>query len=179
LYYDFKLRNLLIEQKLKKNKILPSLDLKYNFLSYEHVDFFHTAGAPIENYKLGIKFKMPLFLRKERADIKLNQLKIREVNYQQQTKQQELKVKIQNYFNTFQTYARQINQIEQMIENYGILLEAEQLKIGIGESSLFLINAHKNQLLEAQLKLIKQKIAYLKARTSFFWITVNLSEQMN
>lgn len=174
--YVFKLQDLELERKLKTNKLLPKLDFKYNFLSTNHVAFFDgTAAAPIENYKLGIKFSMPLLLRKERSDLKLNALKQREVNYLQDAAQQELKIKIENYFNTAQTNVAQVQQLEDMIDNYVILLEAEQTKLRMGESSVFMVNTRENQLLEARLKLIKQQTEYLKARAAFFWVTANLS----
>jgi len=169
-----------LERKLKTNKLLPKLDLKYNFLSTNHVAFFDGAGAsPIENYKLGIKFSMPLFLRKERADLKLNNLKQREVRYEQEAKERALKVKIENYFNTVQVHSNQVAQLEQIIKNYLILLEAEQLKLKMGESSVFMVNIREKQLLEARLKLVKQQAQYLKARAAFFWITAKLSNNLN
>lgn len=174
--YVFKLQDLELERKLKANKLLPKLDLKYNFLSTKHVAFFDgTAAAPIENYKLGVKFSMPILLRKERADLKMNALKQRETNYLQDAAAQELKIKIENYFNTVQTNVAQVEQLEKMIQNYVLLLEAEQTKLRLGESSVFMVNTRENQLLEARLKLIKQQTEYLKARAAFFWITAKLS----
>lgn len=179
--YDFKIRSLEIDKRLKFNKLFPSLYVKYNFLSANHVSFFDNVGgeAFIENYKFGISFSMPLFLRKERSDLEWAKIKLREANYGLQSKQQELKVKIQNYFYNIQTYAQQVVQIEQMVTNYTALLDAERLKLGIGESSVFLVNTRENQLLDAQLKLVKQQVAHLKARASYFWVTANLSSNLN
>ena len=85
LMYNFKLQNLDLERKLKVNNLLPKLDFKYNFLSTEHVDFFaSSAAAPVENYKLGVKFSMPIFIRKERADLALVKLKLKATSYQQE-----------------------------------------------------------------------------------------------
>ncbi|WMX14520.1 TolC family protein [Aureispira sp. CCB-E] len=175
LMYDFKLQNLDLERKLKVNKLLPKLDFKYNFLSTEHVDFFPvSAAAPIENYKLGLKFSMPIFIRKERADLELVKLKLKATSYQQEAKRRDLQIKVENYFNEVQNFALQTTTIESMVQNYATLLEAERIKFSIGESSVFMVNTRENQLLDAQLKLIKQQVTYLKSRTAFFWITANL-----
>lgn len=175
LMYDFKLQNLDLERKLKVNNLLPKLDFKYNFLSTEHVDFFGTsAAAPVENYKLGVKFSMPIFIRKERADLALVKLKLKATSYQQEAKRRDLKIKVENYFNEVQNFALQTTTIEQMVANYTALLEVERIKFSIGEASVFMVNTRENQLLNAQMKLIKQQITYLKSRTAFFWITANL-----
>ena len=175
LMYDFKLENLDLERKLKVNNLLPKLDFKYNFLSTEHVDFFaSSAAAPVENYKLGVTFSMPIFIRKERADLALVQLKLKATSYQQEAKRRDLQVKVENYFNEVQNFALQTTTIEQMVANYTALLEVERIKFSIGESSVFMVNTRENQLLDAQMKLIKQQVTYLKSRTAFFWITANL-----
>lgn len=175
LMYDFKLQNLDLERKLKVNNLLPKLDFKYNFLSTEHVDFFaSSAAAPVENYKLGVKFSMPIFIRKERADLALVKLKLKATSYQQEAKRRDLQIKVENYFNEVQNFALQTTTIEQLVANYATLLEVEKVKFSIGESSVFMVNTRETQLLDAQMKLIKQQVTYLKSRTSFFWITANL-----
>jgi len=175
LKYNFKLKNLDLERKLKVNNLLPKLDFKYNFLSTEQVDFFaSSAAAPVENYKLGVKFSMPIFIRKERADLALVKLKLKATSYEQEVKRRDLQIKVENYFNEVQNFALQTTTIDQMVTNYTALLEVERIKFSIGESSVFMVNTRENQLLDAQMKLIKQQVTYLKSRTAFFWITANL-----
>ncbi len=178
-YYEFKLNTLNIDRRLKQNKLLPKLDVKYNFLSTNDIDFFDnatTAATPIQNYKLGIKFSMPLFLRKERMELKLNQLKRQETNYQQQAKQQELSVKIQNYFAAVQAYADQVALTASIVDNYELLLEGEVTKFDNGESSLFLINTRETQLFNANQKLVKQAVSYFKSKTKLAWSTATLTQ---
>lgn len=176
-YYDFKLQNLAIDRRLKINKLLPKLDLKYNFLATNGAEFFSGSDyiGPGENYKLGLKFSVPIFLRKERMDLKLNLLKQKEVGYMQVAKQQELKLKIENYFNAIQNYALQTELTESMVSNYQTLFVAERTKLRFGESSLFLINTRESQLLDARQKLIKQQINYLKSKTAFSWSAAQFS----
>lgn len=178
--YDFKLRGLALERRLNVNQLLPQLDVKYNFLATSDVNFFAgTAAPPFENYKLGIKFNMPLFLRKERAKLAITDLKLREIRFKMDSKRRDLAVKLENYFNQVQIFAAQTTTLEQMVDNYTRLLEVERIKLQIGESSVFLINTRENQLLDAQRKLIKQQAEYLKARTAFFWVSATLSTNIN
>lgn len=178
--YDFKLRDLALERRLNVNQMLPQLDVKYNFLAVSDVEFFDGSPAPpFENYKLGIKFNMPLFLRKERAKLALTDLKLRETRFKMDNKRRDLAIKVENYFNQVQIFAAQTITLEQMVGNYARLLEVERIKLEIGESSVFLVNTRENQLLDAQRKLIKQQAEYLKARTAFFWISATLSTNIN
>ncbi|OWP85988.1 transporter, partial [Flavobacterium covae] len=54
-----KIEMLTIEQRLKTNALLPKLDFSYNYLS--EPDYF--GKYRFQDYKLGINFIMPLFLR--------------------------------------------------------------------------------------------------------------------
>jgi outer membrane protein TolC len=173
--YAIKLQQLSLEQKLKRNKILPKLDFKYNFLSYNHVDFFATgANAFAENYKFGFKFSMPLLLRESRADLQLTQIKIQETNFQIQQKQIEVGNKIKIYFAEIETYGQQMAIIERNVANYATLLDAEQQKFAIGESSVFLLNSREIKLIEVQQKRIEIQSKLAKAEASFIWAAAML-----
>ncbi|MEM8887679.1 MAG: TolC family protein, partial [Bacteroidota bacterium] len=71
----FKLEQLGIEQRLKREQLKPKLDLKYNFLT-EPVGNNWLSNFNTNNYAWGFSFSVPLFLRKERAAINLNRLKM-------------------------------------------------------------------------------------------------------
>lgn len=174
-YYNFKLKSLEIDRKLKQNKLLPGLDVKYNFLSNNQFNFFEIPEAPVENYKLAIKLKMPIFLRKERAELKLNALKIRETEFDIDNKIRLLDVKLQNYFNKTNNLIDIVEQTQTMTENYLNLLNAETIKYNLGENTLILLNFRENQYLDAQLKLVKNIHEFLVSKSTFMWLSVNLS----
>ena len=69
----FKTENLEIERKLKFNKLLPTIEGEYNFLSGS---LGNDNAFGLDNYKAGIKVSVPIFIRKERSDLKLSKLKI-------------------------------------------------------------------------------------------------------
>jgi outer membrane protein TolC len=61
-----------VDRKLA-NALLPKVDLSYSYLSEpQYIDSYK-----FENYKVGINFSYPIFLRKERG-LKLAQYKIQE-----------------------------------------------------------------------------------------------------
>ena len=174
LYYDYKLKSLNLERKLKQNKLLPSLNVKYNFLSSDKFNFFNSVDAPIENYKLGFNFKMPIFIRKERAALKLNLLKSKEVNLDRNFKIKELETKIQNYFVKTNQLSDIVEESSKIVNSYQLLFEAEKIKFQIGENTLILLNLRENQLLEAQLKLIEFKYEYLIGKTAYEWLKIDM-----
>lgn len=173
--YRFQLQNLAIEGKLKANKQLPKLDLKYNLLAYNGADFFYTgADALAENYKWGVKFSMPLLLRQSRADYQLNQIKIRETQFKLDQKGLELANKVRNYFAEVNNYTAQVAILQNNVDNYQRLLAAEQDKFQLGESSVFLLNSRELKVVETQQKLYATLAKLAKARASLAWAAAQL-----
>ena len=119
---------------------------------------------------------MPLFLRKERAELKLNTLKIKEVEYDIINKQRSLNVKLQNYFNKTNNLIAIVAQTQSMTNNYLNLLNAETIKYNLGENTLILLNFRENQYLEAQLKFVKNLYEFLISKSTFMWLSVSLNK---
>ncbi|WP_397303736.1 TolC family protein [Nonlabens ulvanivorans] len=146
---NFKIDQLDIDRRLKANKLLPKLTLDYNFLSPEWNEFnsFQTA-----NYKGGITFSMPLFLRKERGDLRLAKIKIADAQYDLASSQLEIKNKVTSIFNELDSYNVQVNMITNIVESSQIMLTGEERKFDLGDSSLFLINSREVKLIDSKLK---------------------------
>ena len=171
--YQFQLKGLEIEQRFKATKLLPKAELSYNFLSANHVNFFEGTGgigAVTEHYKLELKLSYPILIRKERADLQLNKLKQRETTLKMDFKKQELSNKVKSYFNEVETYAGQIDLVNAMVNNYNVLVAAEEEKYRMGESDIFIVNMRQSQFVEAQIKRYKTLTKYLKAQTAWVWV---------
>jgi outer membrane protein TolC len=79
--YDFKLQALEVERKLKFQNLLPVLNLKYNLLNKDYYVFKGLNNSLLENnYKWGIDFKLPIFIREGRGEYRKAKLKIAETN---------------------------------------------------------------------------------------------------
>ena len=162
---DAKIEGLKVDRKLKQNKLLPKLDLQYNFLSqeYNEISSFNTA-----NYKAFVNFSIPIFLRKERGDLKLANIKLQEANFERVA----TAVTIQNKIDAVQAEIKslQIQReiIEQIVIDYNTMVQAEERKFVLGESSLFLINSREQKLIDAQLKENKIHIKKLTATVNLF-----------
>ncbi|HMR42357.1 MAG TPA: TolC family protein [Saprospiraceae bacterium] len=180
--YQFQLAALEVERRLKKEKLKPQLDFSYNFLA-DGFDFSR-AGASgndfinniiLQNYKWGLEVGFPIFLRKDRAGLQLTKLKIMATDFELSNKRQEIDLKIFQYQNELQNLRRQLQTANEITGNYARLLDAETEKFAIGESSLFLINARENKLLEAQFKLAKLKAEQRKTEAALRWATGRLN----
>lgn len=157
-------QNLLdVERRLKQDKLKPKVTLRYNAL-LEPIGSNFLTNYNINNYKWGIEFKMPLFIRKERADIKTAFLKIKENDLNLDIKTTELYNKYLNYINEWQASLAQIDLYKENVNLYEQMLNAERKLFNLGESSLFLINAREQSYINSLVKLTeivaKNRIAY-------------------
>lgn len=162
---DFDIESLEVERRLKANQLLPLLQVNYNFLTE---NLGETPFSPFlqNNYKMGMTFSMPLFLRKERGALGLAKAKLDMKNYQRDLKFVQLKNKLEAEIYNFETIDRQLMIFTNNVNGLQQLLTGELVRFEIGESSLFLVNAREVSLLNAQVTLNdlagKRKSAYAK-----------------
>lgn len=176
--YQYKLASLNVDRRLKQDKLKPVLQLKYYLLGngFNFSPAENSGGNGLglgalfgENYKVGATFRFPLFLRKERGDLELARIKIKDNSLQLQQKQLEWSNKVESYFAELENMAGQVDRLDSMVANYQSLLQIETIKFDIGESSIFLLNSRQVKLLEAQLKLAKVRSLWHKAQLGFDW----------
>ena len=148
---EYKVEILEFDRRLKANKLLPKLDLEYNFLSGDP-DILRSFVN--ENYKVGVNFSIPLFLRKERGDLQKSKIKLQDAELELYSEQLNLQNKIRGLKEQFLSYQEQVLMINQLVENYEIMLNAEERKLQLGESSVFLVNTREKSLISARLKQI-------------------------
>ncbi|MGB5556206.1 MAG: TolC family protein [Flavobacteriaceae bacterium] len=159
----YKIDGLSVDKNLKANKLLPKIDLEYNFLTEtpEFINSFQT-----QQYKGGLTLRLPLFLRKERGDLKLAKIKLQDANFELDNAEIELKNKIIAIYRELDSFQKQNVLIQEIVNNYTALVSAEERKFSFGESSLFLINSRESKLIDAELKqnLVKNKFFTTKAK---------------
>lgn len=169
--YTFKLDGLEVERKLKWQNFLPTLNLKANLLNKGYNALYKVNDVAFleNNYKFGIDFKVPLFLRNARGDYKKTQIKIEQTQLNVTAKKWQLQNKISMYYNQNHLYAAQLQQINSLVNSFEILLRNELLKFNNGESSLFLINARESKLLETKQKLIELQTKLITSKYETEW----------
>lgn len=144
-------QQLILDKRLKVNNLLPKIDIEYNFLTseYQYLNSFTT-----HNYKGGINVSVPLFLRKERADLKLTKLKLQDVSFDLSATKVSLLNKIKAVQQEVGSYQDQRDIVGSLVNDYKNLVKAEYRKFELGEGSLFLINYREAKLIETEIKQI-------------------------
>ncbi|WP_430467550.1 TolC family protein [Winogradskyella ouciana] len=162
---DYKLQSLEVDTRLKANKLLPRIDVQYNFITEtpEVARTFNTA-----DYKGGFNISFPLFLRKERGDLKLARIKQNDTEFEIDATRINLKNKINALKQELQSYVVQNEITQQMVSDYQRMLQAEERKFQLGESSLFLVNSRESKLIDGQLKAIEIQNKFFSTKAKLF-----------
>ena len=161
---DAKIAMLKVDRKLKANLLLPKLDLSYTYLSEpSYIDNYR-----FEDYKIGLNFSIPLFLRKERGSLKLANLKIEDTEFVLQFEKKNLENKIKSQQEEITSLEIQQDFNDALLNDYKILLNAEERLFEMGESSLFVINSRENSLVSSQINDIVLENSYFIALLSLY-----------
>lgn len=162
---NFKIEALDVDRRLKANKLLPRLDANYNFLT-ETPEIARSLNT--FNYKGGINFELPLFLRKERGDLRLAKFKVQDAQFDLKNEEIVIQNKVIAVFNALESFSRQNELISTIVQDNRVLLSAEERKFSFGESSLFLINTRERNLIDAELKSIEVQNKYYETKAKLF-----------
>lgn len=162
---NFKIEGLDVERRLMANRLLPRLDANYNFLT-ETPDIASSINT--YNYKGGISFQLPLFLRKERGDLKLAKFKVQDAKFELLNTEIEIQNKVITLFNALESFEKQNELIEGIVNDNRVMLQAEERKFSFGESSIFLLNTREVNLINAELKAIEVQNKFYEAKAKLF-----------
>lgn len=169
---DFKIDQLRVNQSLKADMLKPQLDLEYNFIN-ERVNQVDNLNFNASEYKAGVYFRLPLFLRKERGDLKLAKIKVNEAELDLDFETLQLLNKIQASRSEILSYIDQLAIFKSIVQDNSDLLRAEERKFSFGESSVFLINSREVGLIDAKVKEIKAFELLLKSKADLFNVLIN------
>lgn len=166
---DAKINMLKVDRKLKANALLPKLDLSYNYLSEPS----YINNYRLEDYKIGLNFSFPLFLRKERGSLKLADLKIQDSEFGMQFERKNLENKIKAQQQEITSLQKQREYNNRLVKDFTSLLNAEDRLFEMGESSLFIINSRENSLVSSQINEIALENRYLNSVIGLFKTLAN------
>lgn len=158
-----------IDRKWKANQLLPKIDVGYSYLSVPN-DF---SNYQFQDYKIGLNFYFPLFLRKERGSLKLAQFKVQETQFLLDLEKVQLRNKITGQKIELESILKQKKLIQDLVNSNELMLKSEERLFSFGESSLFLINSRENNLISAQLSKIVLENRYYISNSELFKIMAN------
>lgn len=164
---DFELASLDVERRLKGQEILPTVKLKYNFLSET---FANLDQSPFyeNNYKVGLSVYTPLLWRKSRGALGLAKAKIDFKQNSRDLKEIQLRTKLESELNNWKIINQQVVTYTENVKSLQALLTGEMRRFEMGESSLFLVNAREVSVFDSRIILneleSKLRITYAKTR---------------
>jgi len=164
-----KIDMLTVDKKLKANMLLPKIDLGYSYLAQPNP----TMPNRNDNYKLGVDFYFPLFLRKERGNLKIAQFKIQESEFTLDLEKVQLSNKISAQKVEILSLTKQQQLINKLVADNATMLKSEERLFTLGESSLFLINTRENNLVSARLSEIALENRFYTSNSELYKIMAN------
>lgn len=166
---NVKLQQFEVDRRLAVEYLKPRLDVNYYFLNQPFDPEWNSSFQPDENYKFGIDFSFPIFIRKERAKLAQTRLKISNTQFERSLTERQILNDINASYNNVVNSGLIISQQSEMVDNYTRLLQAELLNLENGESDLFKINIQIEKLIQSQSKLIKLLGDYEKQKAFLYW----------
>jgi outer membrane protein TolC len=163
---------LAIERSYRQELLKPKLNLSGTLISNRRSfngyvpDYYDFNWS---NYKVGIEFAFPLFLRSERGKLREVKIKQLELNYDLQQSGREIKNNILTSYNDLSAYAAQLAVQVQSINNQQTLLRGESQKFELGESTLFLINSRESKLIDMKIKRESMIAGYQKTLAELYY----------
>ena len=118
-----------------------------------------------------IKFEFsffPLFLRKERGDLRLAKIKLQDTEFEIDATRVNLQNKISAIKQELESYVAQNEITTEMVADYQRMLQAEEREFQLGESSLFLVNSRESKLIDGQLKAIEIQNKFFSTKAKLF-----------
>ena len=164
-----KLEILTVDKNLKANLLLPKIDLGYSYLS--EPSYFD--NYQFQDYKVGLNFYFPLFLRKERGNLKIAKFKVQDAQLDLDLEKVQLKNKISAQQIEILSLQKQNGIITELVKDNNTMLSSEERLFSFGESSIFLINTRENNLVSSQLSEINIQNRYFISNAELFKIMAN------
>lgn len=166
---ETKLSILEVNRQLKANSLLPKINVGYNYIS--DPNYWNTFNA--DDYKFNIDFSFPIFLRKERGNLKMAKIKIQDMQFDIGQQRLELKNKIKAQQTEIASLRRQKIVIDNLVKDYMTMLNSEEKLFSFGESSIFLINSRENNLVSAKLSQITLENQFYLSNAELYKILAN------
>ena len=149
--------------------LLPKIDLGYSYLS--EPSYFD--DYKFQDYKVGLNFAFPLFLRKERGSLKIATFKVQDAQLELDLERVQLKNKINAQQIEITSLLKQEDIISDLVKDNNTMLTSEERLFSFGESSIFLINTRENNLVISQLSKINVENRFFVSNAELFKIMAN------
>ncbi len=161
---------LIVEQRWNKETLKPQLDVSYSFIDAPLTPDGETSSPVLnENYKLGVDFSFPIFLRKERGKLQKTKLKIASNEIELLRSQLMIENQLRTSYAELQMVQTNAENYELMADNYSRLVQAELFNLETGESDLFKFNIQQDKYINSRLKFFKTQAKAQKLKAEILY----------
>lgn len=175
---DLSIAELELKNKLERENFKPQLDLKYNTIVNLGENNLNPSFSS-NDYKYGLQFSLPILNRKTKANIRLNKAKMDQTNFEILQHSEKLKLTYEYLIQSLELQKQAINISETKIINGETLLQAENLKFDMGESSLFLLIQRQVKLLMSQMEFVEALNKFGKINSEMYYLTLGQRPLIN
>lgn len=170
----FKQQQLTIEERYRRALLRPKVSVEASLLSRGPLSPVLSDGSSAydlgtDNYKIGVDFLFPLFLRAERGKLRQVQLQNQQVALEQQQVGRTVAIGVERSWNEVVSLRQQIVTQQETTANQQALVRAEVAKFQLGESSLFLLNSRETKFIDFQIKLEELRSKQQKALAKLWY----------
>ncbi len=169
---DLKIRQQVIEEQFRRAMLQPQFSVSGQWLSQATTPTLEARqlyGFGWNNYKVGVDFALPLFLRKERGKLRQVQIKTQQLRFDRTQTNRDVLNGVSTAYNDIKALNRQLGVQVAAVQNQQRLLQAEQQRFDLGESSLFLVNTRETKLIDMRIKLEELRSKYQKAVAELYY----------
>ncbi len=151
-----------VDAQYYREQFKPTLDIGAMALSTSTVFPEAVDKLSISNYLINVDFEIPLWFRKQAGYLKQAKLKMENIDYKIQYKQQELSNKFNAILIQEQLLKQQYDLSIQNVNQFKRLRDLEEIKFNLGESTLLKLNIRENKLFDEQSKAVSVTNKYMQ-----------------
>ncbi len=146
----FKVQTARLDRLLAREQIKPDIYLKGKALSTRGETLSVSGDAAV----FGFSAYFPLISRKERAKLKMANIKLQQLEIQLSAYERELMLRFEQLNNQLAFLKQELELVRQNVENTRELLRMENKRMLFGESTLLLVNLRETNYIAAQMSYI-------------------------
>ncbi|MGF1566276.1 MAG: TolC family protein [Flavobacteriales bacterium] len=146
----FKVQTARLDRLLAREQIKPDIYLKGKALSTRGETLSVSGDAAV----FGFSAYFPLISRKERAKLKMANIKLQQLEIQLSAYERELMLRFEQLNNQLAFLKQELELVGQNVENTRELLRMENKRMLFGESTLLLVNLRETNYIAAQMSYI-------------------------
>lgn len=158
--YELKRRVAEVERRWAAERLRPRLQAEYLFLRDPELWQKGWTRPFQSNYKFGVTFSMPLYLREARGSLLAARLTLRQLAWEQDFETRSLYNKALGQLGLVDSLWQQVQLQTELVQDLFALVELENLRFQAGESDLFVVNRREREAFSALIGLYELYARY-------------------